>query len=696
MRNRSAVRETVVGWLIRLGLLTLFCGLGVSASLAQTSACPNPYTIGPGDSWSVIASRCGVTFQELRAANLDLWRSSGVLRVGEVMTIPGQPTETPVPQPAEGEEVRIPVRHRVAAGDSWLGIAKRYGVDYPELREANPDVWRQRGENLRVGDKLVIPGQFVGTPTPTPTASDTPTITPTPTASDTPTITPTPTVTPTASKTPTPTITPTSTNTRPATATPTRTATPDPDVVIANRQRSQGDFVADYLYSYAIDGIFEEWNEMPRYPVRNRVLNRGTFQGAADLSANFSVAWHEDGLLLAVWVTDQTRRAPYRGELSFKNDSIEILFDQDIYGDLLVGKNDDDDYQIVVSYDQPEAILYRPGYTPNSDDAPYVESEFSTLNRSYQAEILIPWHVLGVHQSQLVPWQFFGFALSVADNDAESDGGDTETILSTSPTRDLSHDPTEWGTLVLDGPRFVAPLSSSDDCRSYGLAVGEIAVVNSEWGTPNNVRAQPSTNARNLGQLEPGESMVIVEGPRCAEGIIWWKVRGLGEKSNIFGWTGEGTGDARWLLPDAETFGTGNPDVSDFGPISVCEPDDFTLNGRTGEGYCRTSSREFYGTVREVYFSWPYYSEISKGTKITRKFYRNDEFLWESSNWAGDGTARWSLSEPEGHVWMLVDARLGKQWEADRSSYLPSGEYLMELWVDDEYWDETLFSIRRR
>ncbi|MGB5051258.1 MAG: LysM peptidoglycan-binding domain-containing protein, partial [Caldilineaceae bacterium] len=181
--------------------------LGLTAmALAQNPACPNPYTVGPGDSWSVIASRCAVTVQELRAANPTLWRVNGVLYRGEQLTIPGQPSETSVP-PDGNDDESVPYSHRVAPGESWSVIAKRYTVTFAELRVANSDVWNRRGENLRPGDELEIPGLFVGTPTPTPTASDTPTITPTPTASDTPTITPT------ATRTPTATITPTASNT---------------------------------------------------------------------------------------------------------------------------------------------------------------------------------------------------------------------------------------------------------------------------------------------------------------------------------------------------------------------------------------------------------------------------------------------------------------------------------------------------
>ena len=447
--------------------LALLSVMGLTAlALAQNPDCPNPYTVGAGDYWSVIASRCGVTVAELRAANPGLWRANGVLYRGEQLTIPGQPPETAAPLPADSGEEQVPFRHRVAPGESWRGIANRYQVSFADLRGANPEVWRQRGENLRVGDELVIPGLFVGTPTPTPTASDTPTITPTPTASDTPTITPTPTVTPTPSKTPTATITPTASNTPNPTATPTSTATP---------------------------------------------------------------------------------------------------------------------------------------------------------------------------------------------------------LIRTSAT----------------------------NCRNSPLGVGEVAYVNTTPPSPNRVRSRPSITAVEIGKLQPGESMQILDGPVCAGGWTWWYVES--QEQALVGWTAEGDGAERWLLSFGEIIAGDDPHMPGFGPIDVCLPDNFRYDSTTQEGYCRTSSSRFYGNVQQLYFSWSY-ANTPVGTKLTRRFYRNDVFLWEITNAAGEGGKRWSLAQPTGYVWVLIDAQYkeGKLWELFRSDYLPAGEYRMELYIDDNFWDRVEFTIEAR
>lgn len=45
----------------------------------------------------------------------------------------------------------------VQAGDSWTKIAKQCGVSYPDLQAANPQLWSQRGANIRPGDTMVLP-----------------------------------------------------------------------------------------------------------------------------------------------------------------------------------------------------------------------------------------------------------------------------------------------------------------------------------------------------------------------------------------------------------------------------------------------------------------------------------------------------------------------------------------------------------
>jgi hypothetical protein len=97
------------------------------------------------------------------------------------------------------------------------------------------------------------------------------------------------------------------------------------------------------------------------------------------------------------------------------------------------------------------------------------------------------------------------------------------------------------GLLLL--PTFWSTLQSFAVCpQGYlppRLQVGEVARV-TLGGSPNRVRELPSTSATFLGQLNPGTPIEVLEGPACAEGIVWWRV----QSGTLVGWTAEG------LFPD--------------------------------------------------------------------------------------------------------------------------------------------------
>lgn len=63
----------------------------------------------------------------------------------------------------------------------------------------------------------------------------------------------------------------------------------------------------------------------------------------------------------------------------------------------------------------------------------------------------------------------------------------------------------------------------------------------------NRLRSGPTRTADNITGLIPdGQPFDILDGPRCADGWIWWYVRtGDGQT----GWTAEGDGNQRWLEP---------------------------------------------------------------------------------------------------------------------------------------------------
>ena len=119
---------------------------------------------------------------------------------------------------------------------------------------------------------------------------------------------------------------------------------------------------------------------------------------------------------------------------------------------------------------------------------------------------------------------------------------------------------TLWQQVLYDGNNAVpatAPPSqpqptassggtTSGDCSNAPaprLTVGAQARITP--GLPNKVRAAPSMDAAQVGQI-PGEGVfAVVGGPACADGYRWWQVNYNG----LVGWTASGSGGDYWVEP---------------------------------------------------------------------------------------------------------------------------------------------------
>ena len=89
-------------------------------------------------------------------------------------------------------------------------------------------------------------------------------------------------------------------------------------------------------------------------------------------------------------------------------------------------------------------------------------------------------------------------------------------------------------------------LQPIEGCYSDRLDVGMRVQVGDP--KPQRVRTRPSVNAPVSVWLNPGVPVTIVDGPRCANGWVWWNVRD--DSGRIQGWTSEGDGPAvPWLVP---------------------------------------------------------------------------------------------------------------------------------------------------
>lgn len=105
---------------------------------AAAAATSSNYTVVAGDTGNGIASRLGIPFDQLSAANPGVnWNN---LQIGQNLSVPEGGGRTQ--------------RYSVVGGDTGFTIAQRFGIPFDQLSAANPGVdWN----NLSIGQGLNIP-----------------------------------------------------------------------------------------------------------------------------------------------------------------------------------------------------------------------------------------------------------------------------------------------------------------------------------------------------------------------------------------------------------------------------------------------------------------------------------------------------------------------------------------------------------
>ena len=80
------------------------------------------------------------------------------------------------------------------------------------------------------------------------------------------------------------------------------------------------------------------------------------------------------------------------------------------------------------------------------------------------------------------------------------------------------------------------------------LGVGEKAHTLKEPPLPQRLHKEAGKETDRTGWIQPGETVLILEGPVCAEDWVWWKVKTL--TGGYTGWATEGDAEDYWLIPD--------------------------------------------------------------------------------------------------------------------------------------------------
>jgi hypothetical protein len=108
-----------------------------------------------------------------------------------------------------------------------------------------------------------------------------------------------------------------------------------------------------------------------------------------------------------------------------------------------------------------------------------------------------------------------------------------------------------WCYEVNSGNGKPTPLPGTFTCSGAPetrLEVGDTASVSLVPPDPNIVREGPGKDEDKIGKIQPGERVTILEGPECADHLVWWKVKSL--KTGLTGWTAEGDMKNYWLVPE--------------------------------------------------------------------------------------------------------------------------------------------------
>ena len=166
-------------------LMILLALLAIPGSARAGGVCGGTYIAESGDTLDGLAAMCGITTSAIYAANPGL---SGSLYAGQVVTLPGANYNynnnnynyNYNNNYAYGNyNYYAPVNYNgtyiVQYGDTFSGIASRYGVSISALWTANPYIWNIN--YLYAGQMIYIPGSssslypyYVPAPTQTPTS----------------------------------------------------------------------------------------------------------------------------------------------------------------------------------------------------------------------------------------------------------------------------------------------------------------------------------------------------------------------------------------------------------------------------------------------------------------------------------------------------------------------------------------------
>lgn len=97
---------------------------------------------------------------------------------------------------------------------------------------------------------------------------------------------------------------------------------------------------------------------------------------------------------------------------------------------------------------------------------------------------------------------------------------------------------------------WLVPIEKWNACSGAlpsNLRVGDHARITIYPPISSRVRSEPGLNGSRIGSVDPGEEIVILDGPECQDNYVWWKIKAT--KTGLTGWAAEGDSQDYYIVP---------------------------------------------------------------------------------------------------------------------------------------------------
>lgn len=85
-------------------------------------------------------------------------------------------------------------------------------------------------------------------------------------------------------------------------------------------------------------------------------------------------------------------------------------------------------------------------------------------------------------------------------------------------------------------------------CPQSRIDEGDVTRISDTPPVCSNIRIEPNKTGEKIECVDPGTILQVLDGPRCNDGLIWWKVKTKYTANTVIGWTAEGDNQDFWLL----------------------------------------------------------------------------------------------------------------------------------------------------